>query len=129
MAGQLGVRMYVLDLAPPRPRAAGGVCVGSRQSGSDTSVRRESLGMCGTGCAVQEGGQLGCKEEGALRGARSNCGGASAVRMPCYGAAVPWIRSLATSSRAGGKLLGVRHTARRKVRRAVCCEERGREPR
>ena len=36
------------------------------------------------------------------------------------------IRSLATSRKAGGKLLGVRHTARGKVRRAVCCEERGR---
>ena len=81
--------------------------------------------MFGTGCAVQEiktqegAGQAGCEE-----GARS--GGTRVMRTLCCYAALPWIRSLATISRDGGKLKCARHTARHKVR---CAVGEGREPR
>ena len=105
-------------------RAARGACVRSRQSGSATSVGC----VCLWGCAAQG---VPCKRAVGLQGGRctlrggSHCGGARRARVLCCHAVVSWIRSLATSSRAGGKLLGVRHTARRKVRRAVCPRARG----
>ena len=46
-----------------------------------------------------------------------------AVRMPCYRAAR--IRTPPRPQRLGGKLLGFRHTARRRLRRAVCVKQSG----
>ena len=93
--------------------AAGGKCV---RSGMGQRKPMGVSGGCATGCAVQGGEEAGC-EEGAL-GEHAAIAEERAVRMPCYRAAR--IRSLATSREAVGKLLGFRHTARRRLRRAVC---------
>ena len=116
-AGDRHVQSVRAEPASLRPRAARGACV---RSGT---MQRHPWGLvslddvCGAGCAVQEGGRA----VGALGGARSHCEGARrahAVRMPCYRAAR--IRTPPRPQRLGGKLLGFRHTARRRLRRAVC---------
>eukprot|EP00325_Prymnesiales_sp_UTEX-LB-985_P008398 CAMPEP_0174694150 /NCGR_PEP_ID=MMETSP1094-20130205/792_1 /TAXON_ID=156173 /ORGANISM="Chrysochromulina brevifilum, Strain UTEX LB 985" /LENGTH=165 /DNA_ID=CAMNT_0015890301 /DNA_START=214 /DNA_END=708 /DNA_ORIENTATION=- len=104
MAGQLGVRMRVWDLAPPRPRAAGGVCVGSRQSGSDTSVGRVCLWGCAAqGAPCKRAGSWGCKEEGARSGSTQPLQGA---RRAPYAAMLP-SRGFARHEQQGwGQTLG-----------------------
>jgi hypothetical protein len=100
--------------APPRSRAAGGV-----------RSRATSVGACFSGGCVRRrvrraGGRAGGQWVRCARGARSHCGGARrAAVLPCCRAAR--IRSLATTTEAVGKLsLGFRHTARHRLRRAVC---------
>jgi hypothetical protein len=116
-AGDRHVQSVRAEPASLRPRAARGACV---RSGT---MQRHPWGLvslddvCAAGCAVQGGGWA----VGALGGARSHCEGARrahAVRMPCYRAAR--IRTPPRPQRLGGKLLGFRHTARRRLRRAVC---------
>ena len=75
--------------------------------------------VCAAGCAVQEGLQ-------AVRKVRSGAATAEerAAVLRCCGAAAPWIRSPPRAERGCGQALGFRHTARRRLRRAVCEGER-----
>ena len=78
-----------------------------------------SLGMCAAQGAP-------CKRAGGLwvrSGEHAAIAKERAVRMPCYRAAR--IRTPPRPQRLGGKLLGFRHTARRRLRRAVCVKQSG----
>ena len=75
---------------------------------------------CAAGCAVQEGGRaVGEVRSGSMRPLRRS------ALCACRAAVLPAIRSLAMTTEAEGKLLGFRHTARRRLRRAVCEEREG----
>jgi hypothetical protein len=97
-------------------RAYGWRVSAQRQSGNDTRGARISGDVCAAGCAVQEGGR-------AARKARSGEHAATEVHaVPC--AALSRCPVSLAATEAVGTLLGFRHTARRRLRRAVC-EERG----
>ena len=98
----------------------GQVCVRSGM-GSDTRGVCMSLEVCGTGGAVQLGGQAGC-EEGTL-GDHAATAAEHAVHVPCCRANVPDLLA-ATSTEAGSKaIVCATHTlARRRFWRTVCEE-------
>jgi hypothetical protein len=86
--------------AQRRAAACNWRCVRSqRQSGSDSrgagrmGLRLQGVWpwVCGTGCALQEGGQVGC-EEGALGGGHAATAKERVMRTLCRRAAVPRIR-------------------------------------
>jgi len=106
--------------APLWTRAAGGACACGAARCSD--IRG---GSClWRRCAPQgapcrgAGGQWVRRAQGGMQPRRR------IALCACRAAVLPGIRSLATTTEAVGTLLGFRHTARRRVRRAVC-EERG----
>ena len=95
-------------------RVDGGMCsCGAPQSGSDITGL-VSPGLCGAGCAVQGGEEAGC-EEGALRVECAATAEERAVCMACCSGAAPDPRA-ATSRDDGGKTIGFRRTARRRLR-------------
>ena len=108
---------------PPRPRAAGGVCVGSRQSGSATSVGC----VCLWGCAAQG---APCKRAGSWAVRRKARSGStqplqrSTPRALCCHAAVTWIRSLPRTARLGQTLGCPPHST---TQSAACIFRGGRE--
>jgi len=104
---------------PLRPLAAEDACACAAARGSDARGGSCLWRMCapqGAPCK-RAGGRTGC-EEGELGAARSH-GGARHVRamLPCCR---PADSLAATTTEDVGQLLGFRHTARRRLRRAGC---------
>ena len=113
-AGDRHVQSVRAEPASLRPRAARGACV---RSGT---MQRHPWGLVSLwGCVrrrvCRAGGRVGC---GCARG--NTRPQRRSAPCACRAIALPGIRSLATTTEAVGKLLGFRHTARRRLRRAVC---------